>query len=89
MRYYISDLHFYHKNLIERMDNRGFESLEAMHEYMIAKWNGKVRPNDEVVILGDFSIGKGAETNAVLERLQGRKMLIQGNHDKFLESSDR
>lgn len=85
MRYYISDLHFYHKNLIERMDNRGFESLEAMHEYMIAKWNGKVRPNDEVVILGDFSIGKGAETNAVLERLQGRKMLIQGNHDKFLE----
>ena len=85
MRYYISDLHFYHESLLHRMDNRGFESVEAMHEYIISKWNHKVRPNDEVVILGDFSIGKGAQTNSILEKLNGRKMLIQGNHDKFLE----
>lgn len=85
MRYYISDLHFYHQSMLTRMDNRGFASIEEMHEYMIEKWNHKVRQNDEVVILGDFSIGKGAETNAILEKLHGRKMLIQGNHDKFLE----
>ena len=35
MRYYISDLHFYHDNLNHRMDNRGFENAEAMNEYMI------------------------------------------------------
>ena len=35
MRYYISDLHFYHDNLNHRMDNRGFENAEAMNEYML------------------------------------------------------
>ena len=46
MRYYISDCHFFHKSLNERMDNRGFDSAEAMNEYMIEKWNKKVRKND-------------------------------------------
>ena len=67
------------------MDNRGFASLEEMHEYMINKWNSRVRPGDEVMILGDFSIGKGTETNEILARLNGRKFLILGNHDKYLQ----
>lgn len=84
MRYYISDLHFYHKELNDRMDCRNFPDMETMHEYMITRWNQKVRPVDEVVILGDFSIGKGRETNELLDRLNGKKFLIRGNHDKFL-----
>ena len=36
------------------MDQRGFADAEEMNEYMIQKWNHKVRPRDEVVILGDF-----------------------------------
>ena len=56
MRYYIADLHFCHENLNTRMDCRGFESGEAMNEYMIAQWNSRVRKRDEVVILGDFCI---------------------------------
>lgn len=36
------DCHFYHKNLLTEMDNRGFESVEHMNEYMIEKWNKKV-----------------------------------------------
>ena len=39
MRYYIADLHFCHSNLNQRMDRRGFESGEAMNEYMIKQWN--------------------------------------------------
>ena len=89
MRYYISDLHFYHDNLNERMDCRGFESGEAMNEYMISQWNSRVRLNDEVVILGDFCISpKGEDANAVLARLNGRKYLVIGNHDKYLKSKD-
>lgn len=84
MRYYISDLHFFHEKLNDQMDNRGFKSLEDMHEYMIKQWNKKVRRGDDVVILGDFSMGKGVETNEILQRLNGAKYLIQGNHDKFL-----
>ena len=84
MRYYISDLHFYHANMNIQMDQRGFASFEEMNEYMIEQWNQKVRKNDEVVILGDFSIAKGEKTNELLQRLKGKKYLIVGNHDRFL-----
>lgn len=85
MRYYIADLHFCHENLNTRMDCRGFESGEAMNEYMIAQWNSRVRKRDEVVILGDFCISKKGEVaNAILERLNGKKYLIIGNHDHFI-----
>ena len=85
MRFYISDPHFYHENLNTKMDNRGFESVEAMNEHMITQWNKKVRKNDEVVILGDFSIEKGEKTNEILHRLNGKKYLIIGNHDRYLK----
>ena len=89
MRYYISDLHFEHSRLNEAMDCRGFESGEAMNEYMIRQWNSRVRPVDEVMILGDFCISrKGKDANAILERLNGKKYLIIGNHDRYLASRD-
>ena len=88
MRYYISDTHFYHEKLNERMDMRGFSSAEEMNRHMIAKWNSKVRMNDEVVILGDFSMGKGLETNKILEQLNGTLYLIIGNHDRFIKDSE-
>lgn len=88
IRYYISDLHFFHGEMNDKMDQRGFESVEAMNEYMIEKWNSKVKKKDEVVIIGDFSFGKGAETNEILKRLTGRKALIIGNHDRFLGYHD-
>lgn len=59
MRYYISDQHFFHRSLIEKMDHRGFADTEEMNEYMIRKWNAKVRVNDETVILGDFAFADG------------------------------
>ena len=56
-----------------------------MNEYMIEKWNAKVRKRDEVVILGDFSLGNVEETTALLGRLKGRLHLILGNHDHVME----
>lgn len=85
MRYYIADLHFFHANLNQRMDMRGFASGEEMNAYMIRQWNQKVRKQDEVVILGDFSFGKGEETADILCSLHGKKYLIQGNHDHYLK----
>ncbi len=84
MRYYIADLHFFHEALNRKMDCRGFANVEEMNEYMIQKWNGKVRRNDDVVVLGDLSWGKAKETNEVLKRLNGKLYLIQGNHDRFV-----
>ncbi len=83
MRYYIADPHFFHGNLNARMDCRGFATVEEMNAYMLKRWNDKVRPRDEVVILGDLSWGSAEQTNALLEQLNGRLHLIQGNHDRF------
>lgn len=44
MNYYISDMHFFHKNVTKEgnnFDNRPFNSLAEMHQYM--KENGTVR----------------------------------------------
>jgi len=89
MRYYIADCHFYHRNLLTEMDSRGFKSVEQMNEVMIEKWNKKVHAHDEVVILGDLSLGSGQETNQILHRLKGKLYLIRGNHDdRYLKDKD-
>lgn len=86
MRYYIADPHFFHEALNTKMDCRGFASASEMNAYMLAKWNSRVRLNDDVVILGDLSWGTAKETNELLEQLNGRLYLIQGNHDRFLKN---
>lgn len=53
MKFYISDLHIGHKNIL-KFDNRPFTSLEEMEKTIINNWNGVVKKNDEVYILGDM-----------------------------------
>lgn len=82
MRYYIADCHFGHDKA-RILDGRCFDSVEQMNEEMIYAWNDTVRKGkDEVVILGDFSVDKGEIVNELLCRLNGKKYLISGNHDK-------
>lgn len=85
MRYYISDLHFFHENLNQRMDCRGFASAAEMNEYIVEHWNKKVKEGDDVIILGDVSAGNAEQTNEILRRLKGNLFLIEGNHDHFLK----
>jgi len=82
MQFYISDYHFYQPEFISW---RGFSSLEEMHDAMIAAWNSRVTEADTVYILGDLSHGSGEETNALLRRLRGSKVLLRGNHDAYTE----
>lgn len=79
--FFTSDLHFGHKNII-RFDNRPFTSVEEMDEVLIHNWNKKVKKNDLVYILGDISWHKDEKTCEIFERLNGRKILIKGNHDR-------
>lgn len=80
MNYYISDLHFCHTNIL-KFDNRPFQTLEEMHETIIANWNSRVSKTDTIYILGDFCWGKEEEWIPLLKKLYGHKVLIKGNHD--------
>lgn len=80
MIYLTSDLHFNHKNIIEYC-NRPFNSVEEMNKTLIANWNKTVTPTDTVYVLGDFILGAADQTKAILERLNGKIILVRGNHD--------
>lgn len=81
-RFYTSDTHFGHQRIIE-LCNRPFSSVEEMNEVMIERWNSVVKPTDTVIHFGDVALGKIAESLPLIERLNGIKSLIPGNHDRI------
>jgi calcineurin-like phosphoesterase family protein len=86
-RFVISDTHFGHTNSWEKFKLadgsplRPFTSTEEMDETMIERWNAKVKPHDTVYHLGDVVINQ--KSLHLVSRLNGRKILIRGNHDIF------
>ena len=53
-----------------------------MNEQLIDNYNSLVDKDDEVYILGDFSFGNQDEAVGFARRMNGKKYLILGNHDK-------
>lgn len=87
---FISDTHFFHKNIIKFCPNtrQGKDAIE-MTNILVKNWNEQVEPGRDVYHLGDVSFGPSTETLKVLKRLNGNIHLILGNHDRrsFLEKS--
>ena len=75
-----SDTHFFHTNIIDYC-KRPFESAEEMNERMIENWNSTVSQDSIVFHLGDFAWGGYGKWKEVRERLNGKIVLIKGNHD--------
>lgn len=85
MIYYISDLHLFHDNII-KYEDRPYKNVFEMNEDIVKIWNKKVKKEDKVYIVGDFSFGGPEESNKILLRLNGKKYLVSGNHDFHLLS---
>ena len=78
---YIADTHMGHANMIKH-DGRPFSDVSQMDRRIISNWNSAAAPFDEVYILGDmFWKNEGAAD--VLKKLNGKKFLIKGNHDRI------
>ena len=87
MIYFTSDLHFRHDNII-RHCNRPFRSIEEIDKRLVDNWNKTVKSNDEIYILGDLTMKGAVVANEILRRLKGKKYLVKGNHDEFVEQND-
>lgn len=86
--WFISDTHFGHgasernpNGGIINYCNRPFSSVEEMNEVMIERWNSRVKPEDTIIHLGDFALGKKDLWPSYASRLNGYKILVCGNHD--------
>ena len=77
MRWFISDSHFQHTNIIRYCD-RPFKDTLEMDITMMDLWNERVKEGDIVYHLGDFSFKPWIWRPT----LNGHIILIQGNHDK-------
>lgn len=83
----VSDTHFGHVGVCRFTRNDGVTKLrpwdnpDEMDEAMVKAWNERVQPNDKIYHLGDVVINRKALKT--LGRLNGRKVLIRGNHDIF------
>lgn len=76
--FFTSDHHFGHANII-KYSNRPFSSVEEMDEILIQRWNEKVRDNDYVYHLGDFTLGNAAQK--YFKQLKGKILVLPGSHD--------
>lgn len=85
-----SDTHFGHAGVCKFLGADGSKMRPwtcpiEMDEAMIDRWNSVVRPRDTVYHLGDVTM---TENNlATVAKLNGKKILIKGNHDIFAASS--
>lgn len=76
--WFIADTHFNHINVI-RYNNRPFKDVDEMNRVLIKNWNDLVGQNDTIYILGDFAFN---DHEYLLKKLNGKKILIKGSHDK-------
>jgi calcineurin-like phosphoesterase family protein len=84
--WFTSDQHFGHANII-KYTKRPFNNAGEMNEALIKEYNSIVSPNDTVYHLGDFGWHKPEILLKIAQRLNGKKHLILGNHDKTIRKN--
>ena len=84
-----ADLHLGHANIIKYC-NRPYKDVEEMNASLIKNWNEKVCLEDVVIVLGDFAWEKRFDEikKKYLEKLNGKKVFVKGNHDKTKSTSN-
>jgi calcineurin-like phosphoesterase family protein len=84
MEFFTADQHFFHRNIIN-LCYRPFKSINEMHNILIDRYNEVVGLNDTCYHIGDFAMLGKSQINkleSIINKLNGRKILILGNHDE-------
>lgn len=83
MIWFTSDMHLGHEKALD-FTCRPWNQIDEMNEGIIANINEKVKENDELYILGDYSFKITAlEAAALRKKIYCKKVhLVPGNHDK-------
>jgi calcineurin-like phosphoesterase family protein len=79
--FFTSDTHFNHINIVKYC-KRPFNDVEHMNRELTNNWNERIKPDDTLYHLGDFAMGKREFIAPIRKALNGRIILIRGNHDR-------
>lgn len=85
MKFFTADQHFGHANIIKYCQRINpetgelFETVDEMDAFQINAWNSVVGPTDTVYCVGDLT--KDSNPKSYLRKLNGKVILIRGNHD--------
>jgi len=80
-----SDLHWGHTNIMKfcPVSRARFRNdVDYMNQAMIKEWNDLIEPDDLVYILGDVAFMPAQKAAETVNRLNGIKILVEGNHDR-------
>lgn len=78
---FYSDPHFGHANII-KYSSRPFATSEEMDQELVSRYNAKVSSNMTVMWTGDGFFCPIEKIKEIMSSLNGRKMLVIGNHDR-------
>lgn len=67
---------------------RPFTTVDEMIDRLVAEHNKMVTPDDKVIIIGDVVYKNRPEYLKEIDRFNGKKTLIRGNHDAPLSDED-
>ena len=74
--FFIADMHFGHEAML-RFENRPFTDIKDQENQLIRNWNEAVTAEDEVYVLGDFSLSDSMEeVSRLCGSLNGKKTLV-------------
>ena len=79
--FFTSDFHFNHDKILVLGNGRPFPDIITMNEFLIDKFNSKVNKDDTTYFLGDFIMRDRTITPEFRNRLNGKIIMILGNHD--------
>ena len=82
--FFCSDHHIGHEKAIE-YDERPFKNVSHMAQELIKRHNATVPKDGVCYFIGDIG-NKPAEIKKVIDRMNGTKILILGNHDKGMDA---
>jgi calcineurin-like phosphoesterase family protein len=77
-----ADHHLDHVKILEYC-SRPFSTIEAMNRAIVERHNAVVGQQDTTYMLGDFALARPDRIQQLLGQMNGRKILIMGNHDHY------
>lgn len=84
--FFVADHHLGHKNII-RYCSRSFASVKAMNDALIGHHNEVVGDDDDVYVVGDYTLSDASFAISMISRMKGKLKFMPGSHDTWLDDT--